>query len=195
LFRKPFGPRIVQFERADVSLPITRVIDGAPVTFIGTIRGAACKSLPEIQKELTAYQRGPIDRSPDIRRYQRLARLPFWITQWIHRRLTRDPALLTRTAGTCGLTLLDGDWGDTLFPVAPTSVMFGIGAARREPVVRDGQIVIRRMLKVCLMVDNYVIPGVLAARLGKCFKELIESGAVVEGEPSPTGTRRPTIVA
>jgi len=36
-----------------------------------------------------------------------------------------------------------GDYGEYLFPLEPTSVVFGIGAARREPVVRGDQIVIR----------------------------------------------------
>jgi pyruvate/2-oxoglutarate dehydrogenase complex dihydrolipoamide acyltransferase (E2) component len=242
LFRKPFGYRVVQFERVDVSLPITRKIGDRWVTFIGTVRDAPAKSLAVIQKEISAYQRCPPEgaegtgrRALDggvfppssadpgfaIRRFQRLARMPFWLTQLVHRRLTRDPEFFGRTVGTCGLTLLEGDWGEHLFPVAPSSVVFGLGAARREPVVRGGreagpparlgavatatgrpprdltgegftpsawgpgEIVIRRMLKCCLMIDNYVVPGLTGARLAREFQELLESGSVVTRELSP----------
>jgi hypothetical protein len=41
LFRKLFGLRIVQFEKVDVNLPITRMIGDRLVTFIGTVRNAA----------------------------------------------------------------------------------------------------------------------------------------------------------
>jgi pyruvate/2-oxoglutarate dehydrogenase complex dihydrolipoamide acyltransferase (E2) component len=190
LFRKPFGYRIVQFERVDVSLPITRKVGDRWITFVGTICGAAAKSLAAIQEELLAYQRCPPEESFAIRRFQRFARMPFWMAQLIHRKLTRDPQFYGRNVGTCGLTLLEGDWGEHLFPVAPTSAVFGLGAARREPVVRGDAIVIRRMLKCCLMVDNYVVPGLIGARLGQEFRELLESGALIseELEASP-GTK------
>jgi pyruvate/2-oxoglutarate dehydrogenase complex dihydrolipoamide acyltransferase (E2) component len=197
LFRKPFGYRVVQFERVDVSLPITRRIGDRWVTFIGTVRDAPTKPLATIQEELCAYQRCPQEQSFAIRRFQRLARMPFWLAQLFHRRLTRDPAFFGRSVGTCGLTLLEGDWGEHLFPVAPSSVVFGLGAARREPVVSGQEIVIRRMLKCCLMIDNYVVPGLTGAQMAREFKELLESGSVVTRELSPecrTGVSRDEVL-
>src|SRR6185369_3705382 len=37
LFRNLLGYRIVSFDRADVNLPVTRTIDGAPFTFLATV--------------------------------------------------------------------------------------------------------------------------------------------------------------
>jgi pyruvate/2-oxoglutarate dehydrogenase complex dihydrolipoamide acyltransferase (E2) component len=183
LFRRPFGYRIVQFDRVDVSLPITRSIDGRTITFISTIRGAAGKTLAAIQEELRQLKQGAPEASFALRRFQRLSRMPFWLAQLIHRRLTRDPEYYGRSVGTCGLTLLEGaEWGEHLFPIAPSSVVFGIGAACREPVVRGDEIVIRRMQRCCLMIDNYVIPGPTGARLAREFHDLLASGAVVTGE-------------
>jgi pyruvate/2-oxoglutarate dehydrogenase complex dihydrolipoamide acyltransferase (E2) component len=189
LFRKRLGFRIVQFERVDVSLPITRRIGERSATFVATVRNAAGKSLAQIQEELLALQRCPPAESPAIRRFQRFSRMPFWMAQLFHRKLTRDPEFFGRSVGTCGLTLLDGDWGERLFPVAPSSAVFGIGAARREPVVRGEEIVIRRMLHCCLMVDNYVVPGLLGAKLGREFKGLLESGEVITAELTPVAAR------
>jgi pyruvate/2-oxoglutarate dehydrogenase complex dihydrolipoamide acyltransferase (E2) component len=182
LFRKPFGFRIVQFERIDVSLPITRKIGDRWVTFIGTVRDAAARSLAEIQEELLEYQRCPPENSFAIRRMQRFARMPFWLAQLVHRKMTWSPEFYSRNAGTCGLTLLEGDWWEHLFPIAPTSVVFGIGAVRREPVVRGDEIVIGRMLKCSLMADNFVVSGLAGAQLAREFKALLESASLITQE-------------
>jgi pyruvate dehydrogenase E2 component (dihydrolipoamide acetyltransferase) len=185
LFRKPLGLRIVQFARVDVNLPITRRVGDRWITFIGTVRDAAAKSLAEIQAELREYQRCPPEKSFAIRRFQQFARMPLWMAQLIHTLMTWSPAFYSQSVGTCGLTLLDADWGEYLFPIAPTSVLFGIGAVRREPVVRGDEIVIGRRLKCCLMVDNFVVSGLTGARLGKEFKDLLESGAFIAEEIGP----------
>jgi pyruvate/2-oxoglutarate dehydrogenase complex dihydrolipoamide acyltransferase (E2) component len=182
LFRKPFGLRIVRFERVDVGLPITRRIGERWVTLVATVRDAAGKSLAEIQKELTHVEHCPPEESPAIRRMQRFARMPLWMAQLVHWRMTWSPEFYARSVGTCGLTLVDGNWGEHLFPIAPTSLVFGIGAARREPVLRGDTIAIARMLKVALMADNYVISGLTGTRVAHDFQALLESGEFIEAE-------------
>ena len=183
LFRKLFGLRIVQFEQVDVNLPITRKVDGRWITFIGTVRNAAAKSLAQIQQEISAYQRCPPGESFAIRRLLRFARMPLWLAQLVHWRMTRSPEFYIRNVGTCGLTLVEGgDWFEHLFPIAPTSVVFGLGAARREPVVRRDAVAVGRVLKCTLMADNFVVSGLLGARLAKDFKGLLESGSFVRAE-------------
>jgi pyruvate dehydrogenase E2 component (dihydrolipoamide acetyltransferase) len=49
-------------------------------------------------------------------------------------------------------------------------------------VVRDGQIVVRRMLNVCVAIDNYVVPGPAGAKLVRDFKDLVETGRFMEEE-------------
>jgi pyruvate/2-oxoglutarate dehydrogenase complex dihydrolipoamide acyltransferase (E2) component len=187
LFKKPMGLRITQFEQVDVNLPITRRLDGRRVTFVGTIRGAAAKPLEEIQRELVEYQRGRAENSFAIRRIRRFARMPLWMARFVHWRMTRSPVFYIRNVGTCGVTFLEGGAYERLFPIAPTSVVFGIGAAGREPVVRQGAIVIRRMLKCSLMIDNFVISGLTAARLAADFKRLLEDSAFLREEMASAG--------
>ena len=179
LFKKPFSLRIARFERVDVNLPITRLVDGRRITFVGTIRDAAFRSLEEIQREITFYQKGPPEESFAIRRLLRFSRMPLWMARLVHRRMTRSPAFYIRNVGSCALTYLEGGGYERLFPIAPTSVAFGIGTAAREAVVRGDEIVIRRRLRCTLMVDNFVISGLTAARLVRDFKDQLESGAFV----------------
>lgn len=182
LFRKPFGYRIVRFDQVDVNLPITRKLGAEPVTFIATIRDAASKSLTQIQEELSEHQHGPPEASFAIRRIRRFGRMPLWLAKLIHWRMTWSPEFYVGNVGTCGLTFVEGDWFDHFFPIAPTSVVFGIGSVRKEPVVQGGEIAIGRRLKCSLMVDNYVISGLTGAALARDFKELLESGSFIETE-------------
>jgi len=181
LFRGLVGPRIVQFREVDVNLPVTRLIGSRALTFVGTIRGAPAKSLAAIQRELTQYQRCPPEDSASIRRVLWFDGKPLWLARLVHFWMGRSPSFYIRNVGTCGLTLGAGHHEHS-FPVAPTSAVFGLGGAAREPVVRAGEIAIARVQKCSLMIDNYVVPGLVAERLIHDFKTLLESGSFVEEE-------------
>jgi pyruvate/2-oxoglutarate dehydrogenase complex dihydrolipoamide acyltransferase (E2) component len=189
LFRKPLGLRIVRFERVDVSLPITRQVEGRWVTLVATVRDPASRSLADIQKELAHHERCPPEQSFAVRRMQRFSRMPLWMAQLIHWRMTWSPEFYARNVGTCGLTFVDGNWGEHLFPIAPTSAVFGIGAARREPVVRGEAVAIGRVLHCALMADNYVISGLTGARLARDFQGLLQSGEFIEAELCASASR------
>lgn len=190
LFKKLLGLRIVRFERVDVNFPITREIDGRPVTFIATIRNAAHKSLAEIQEELSREQHCAPEASFAIRRIRQFARMPLWLAQLIHWRMTWDPGFYAANVGTCGVTFVGGDWFEHFFPIAPTSIVLGVGALSREPVVRGKEIVAADLLKCSLMVDNYVISGLTAAALARDFKDLLESGSFISAELNDSDSRQ-----
>ena len=182
LFKAPIGYRIVRFDDVDVNVPVTRMLDGAPFTFLLTVRGAAKKTLKDIQQEITDAQRTPPEQSPAIQRIKRFSKLPLWLARVFHQAMMRSPKVYLKNAGTCGLTILEGPWGDFFFPIGPTSVCFSVGGVRPEAVVRDGQIVARRMMKVALGIDNYVVPGPVGAKLAYDFQDILSSARVVEDE-------------
>ena len=182
LFKRMWGYRIARFEEVDVNVPITRQIDGQEFTFIGTIRRAAEKSIQQIQAELSKLQRDPPESLPAVQRIHWFERKPLWLARLIHAWMARDPHFYIRNVGTCGLTIGGGEGHENFFPIAPTSVVFGLGGVRNEPVVRDGQLAIGRVLHCSLMIDNYVIPGLLGGRLLHDFKQLLETGAVFGDE-------------
>jgi pyruvate/2-oxoglutarate dehydrogenase complex dihydrolipoamide acyltransferase (E2) component len=104
--------------------------------------------------------------------------------------MTRSPRFLIRNVGTCGVTFLEGDSGEHMFPIAPMSAVFGMGGASVEPVIRGGAVGIGRLLKCALMVDNYVVSGLTGARLAKDFKDLLESGSFIAEELQKAGDLR-----
>jgi pyruvate/2-oxoglutarate dehydrogenase complex dihydrolipoamide acyltransferase (E2) component len=181
LFRRLLGPRIVQFERVDVNLPIMRRIGQRTITFIGVIRNAPEKSLAEIQQELTNYQRCDPAQSPAIRRVMWFDGKPLWLARLVHWRMGSDPEFYIRNVGTCGLTLGHGNH-EHAFPIAPTSAVFALGGVARRPVVRGEEVAVARVMKCTLMIDNFVVPGLVGERLIYDFQRLLESGSFVQDE-------------
>ena len=56
----------------------------------------------------------------------------------------------------------------------PESAILAVGAATPTPVVREGQVVVREMLKVTLSVDHRALDGATAARFLQELKRLLE---------------------
>lgn len=189
LFKRALGlfglRRIVRFERVDVNLPVTRELDGHTVTLIATVRDAARKTLAEIQDELTEVEKGDPATLPSVERFRKLAHLPPLVIRLVHWLLTVSPRFYVKSVGTCGLTFLEGNWYDDFFPIGPTSVVFSIGAAREEPVVVEGAIEVRRLQHCVVSVDNYVVSGPIGLEVARHFRELVESGALVDEELGP----------
>ncbi len=189
LFRSGLGMRVVRFDSVDVNLPITRELDGRTITYVATIRRAAEKSLAEIQTELTHFQKASPEDCFPLRRFQKFAGVPLWVARLIHWWMTRSPRFYVGNVGTCGLTFSEYRGTGQFFPVAPTSVVFGIGGTSEEPVVREGQLEVGRVMNCALMIDNFVISGLAGVQLAEDFRELLESASFVWNEMSGSSDR------
>lgn len=57
----------------------------------------------------------------------------------------------------------------------PEAAILAIGAAQPKPVVRDGEIVVRQMMRVTMSCDHRVIDGAVGARFLQTFKQIMEN--------------------
>jgi pyruvate/2-oxoglutarate dehydrogenase complex dihydrolipoamide acyltransferase (E2) component len=88
-------------------------------------------------------------------------------------RLTRDDL----EGGTFSLSNFGSYGGDFETPVlnVPQSAILGIGAITDEPVVREGQIVIRPMMMLSLTFDHRLIDGAVAGRFRSRVRTALEN--------------------
>lgn len=88
-------------------------------------------------------------------------------------RLTREDL----DGGTFSLSNFGSYGGDFETPIlnVPQSAILGIGAITDEPVVRDGQIVIRPMMMMSLTFDHRLIDGATAGRFRTKVRAVLES--------------------
>ena len=61
----------------------------------------------------------------------------------------------------------------------PQASILAVGATREEPVVRDGQLAVGRVLRFTLSVDHRPVDGVLAAEWMREFTGLLERPAKI----------------
>jgi pyruvate dehydrogenase E2 component (dihydrolipoamide acetyltransferase) len=57
----------------------------------------------------------------------------------------------------------------------PEAAILAVGAVTPKPVVRDGQVVVRQMMRVTMSCDHRVIDGATGARFLQTFKRLLEN--------------------
>lgn len=57
----------------------------------------------------------------------------------------------------------------------PHAAILAVGAARQEPVVRDGALAVGTVMRVTMSVDHRPVDGVVAARWMRAFTELVEN--------------------
>ena len=57
----------------------------------------------------------------------------------------------------------------------PNSAILGIASTVEKPVVRDGQIVIKPIMELCLTIDHRVVDGLAGAKFMQDLKALLEN--------------------
>jgi pyruvate/2-oxoglutarate dehydrogenase complex dihydrolipoamide acyltransferase (E2) component len=175
-FRDWLG-RLVIFD--DVNVAVMVEVGGErPYVAVRLIQAANRKTVRQIHDEIRAFQRGSGDRR-EARRLELITRVPGPVRRGVLRFISRTPRLSHRIRGTAFLTAVGmftggGGWGiggGSVYTVGVT-----VGGIAEKPLVVDGQIRAREVLHVTLDVDHDVVDGAPAARFGRRFKELVESG-------------------
>jgi pyruvate dehydrogenase E2 component (dihydrolipoamide acetyltransferase) len=79
--------------------------------------------------------------------------------------------------GTFTITNLGAFGIDVFDPVIVTgqTAILGVGRIAEKPAVRDGQVVVRSLMNLCLSFDHRIVDGAPAARFLQRLKELLES--------------------
>jgi pyruvate dehydrogenase E2 component (dihydrolipoamide acetyltransferase) len=57
----------------------------------------------------------------------------------------------------------------------PEAAILAVGAMTAKPVVRDGEIVVRQLMRVTMSCDHRVIDGATGARFLQTFKQMLEN--------------------
>jgi pyruvate/2-oxoglutarate dehydrogenase complex dihydrolipoamide acyltransferase (E2) component len=85
--------------------------------------------------------------------------------------------------GTYNLSALTWeDIGGVAFTPLTTSTTFYPGTVCEKPVVRDGEVVIRRMMLFGIAVDHFAVDGLQGYRAAARLKELVERPELVLGD-------------
>ena len=86
-----------------------------------------------------------------------------------------------RTGSTFTITSLGRDGGLGATPIInhPEVAILGVHKAREMPVVRNGEVVVRRMMNVSSSFDHRIVDGANGAALVQALKRLLEHPALI----------------
>lgn len=172
----PWG-QTMTMNRIVAGFTVEKFVDGEPAVYLGLINDPDQKSLGQISKELREYSQGTIPEVPQLAMEERFNRMP-----WLVRRLIllfglAVPWIRFNFIGASfGLSSLGKQGMTAIIPPSVNTSIFGVGKVEDRPVVRDGQIVIRKMTTLTLNFDHRLIDGAPAAFFLTDVQRLLEGG-------------------
>lgn len=172
----PLG-MVATFNDIVAGFTVEKFVNSKPVVFFGSIKDPHLKSLEQIARELKQYAEAELKDIPQLNIEHNFTSMPWFFRQFILWLGKTFPAVRSRYHGaTFGVSSL-GKYGMTaIIPPCVTTSTFGVGSLEDRAVVRDGEIVIRKMMSVTLNFDHRVIDGAPAARFLSDVRALLEGG-------------------
>lgn len=172
----PFG-RTAIINDIVAGFTVERFIGSEPALFFGAIQEPDTKSVAQISKELREHAEADLEKVWQLNLQNRFTNLPWLLRQIILWVGLRYPAIRLKCMGaTFGVSSLGKLGLKALIPPCVTTSTFGIGIVEPRPIVRDGQIQIRKMMTMTLNFDHRLIDGAPAARFLNDIQKLMEGG-------------------
>ncbi len=178
--------KLIIFDDVDISILVEKIADGVPVPLPMIIRNANKKSVVEITAEIENAKAQKVSDENDYvleRDRQKLpikfyALLPQFIRLWIWKLILSNPKRIKKMMGTVVVTSVGmmGAVKGWFIPYSIHPVCFALGAIVKKPGVNKGNIEIREMLEMTILIDHDVIDGAPAARFVARLAELVEGG-------------------
>jgi pyruvate/2-oxoglutarate dehydrogenase complex dihydrolipoamide acyltransferase (E2) component len=185
-YRSAFGGSLITFDAVDVSYTVEKSIEGQPVAWAYMIRDAGRKPLMDVEAALQRAKTAPLEGSAGWARAIRLARLPRLIRRlfWLGPRYS--PFLMKRHLGSVGVTSVGmfSKGGLSLLPLSPLTLTLSIGAIEQKLEQRDGEIIERQVISLCLIADHDIIDGAPLARFAEALRGKISAPDVLIGGES-----------
>jgi pyruvate/2-oxoglutarate dehydrogenase complex dihydrolipoamide acyltransferase (E2) component len=186
------GKKLVRFEDVDVSVPIEVKTPEGKFPRELVLRRAHQRSPAELYAELEAGR----ERHQEVgelgaedRWFRRTMGLLRWVPRFVRialiRIFMRSAFAVKRSAGTTLVTSVGKfasipGFGFT-FSTGPRSAAFAVGSVVEKPWVHEGQITIRSVMTLSIMVNHDLVDGAPAARFARRLQQIIESAEGLRG--------------
>lgn len=167
-------PQMAIYPCITAKFTIDKTIDGRRVVMAGVIPESDHLSLDGMQKIIDYYRDTDAADIAEFANVRKLQSLPMWLGRWMYRLAMGNFTRRAKLQGTFTITSLGHRPIQSFYPIISNTLCFGVGSIEEKPVVIDGQIVIRSMMKLSLAFDHRAIDGALAADILAEVKESLE---------------------
>jgi pyruvate/2-oxoglutarate dehydrogenase complex dihydrolipoamide acyltransferase (E2) component len=176
--------RVAHYDTVNVKLTLDKVIAGRRVVMAALLPSAELCDLGELQRQVDHYRDGDPGVMPEFAPTRSLHQLPGPVGAALFKLAARPLRRRALVLGTLAVTSLGHAPVDGFYSVGGTTITLGAGRVTDRPVVRDGAVVIRPQLRMCLTFDHRVIDGAEAADLLADIKRGLEEFGYPGPEPA-----------
>jgi pyruvate/2-oxoglutarate dehydrogenase complex dihydrolipoamide acyltransferase (E2) component len=186
--------QLVTHRHVDVATMIEISTEQGPFGLPHVLHDADIRDVPDLTAELHRVKCEPLT-SDNGRWLQRAGpfsvRIPGAIPA-MYAAMARSVAVRQRigTVAVTAVGMFAGGAGFGLTPPTFMSLEVVVGGMSQRPRVIDGQILIRDILDLSLVIDHNVIDGAPATRFGADLRQIIEDAAVLSDSAIPSGDRQ-----
>ena len=182
VFHRMWKKLEVDFQKISCTLIVLREGPaGEDILFPVLLEEPHSRSVEDIHAEIKHYKTAELSTLPQIQAFERIKKMPHWQMRWFSYKARSDPKFYLRYFGTYGLSsMLTRDWGGIGgSALANTGSGFQPGVLRDEPKVIDGAIVVRKMLRLNVVADHFLLDGMDVLRAMQDLRPLLETNQLI----------------
>ncbi|MCO4743732.1 MAG: 2-oxo acid dehydrogenase subunit E2 [Proteobacteria bacterium] len=183
VYHTALGPREVTYDETSCNLIVSREGPDGYVLFASVIRDVPSLSVLDIADEVRRIKSTPFEELEEGKALMRLKHLPRALTKLHDYKVRSDPAYFIKHFGSYGLSAtMHRDSGLTGGAVPGPGTLFFPSRIGDQPVVVNGEIVIRTMLVLGLSVDHQITDGLEHIAAAMHLKKLVENPDILLGD-------------
>ncbi|WP_139491979.1 2-oxo acid dehydrogenase subunit E2 [Brevibacillus dissolubilis] len=172
-----FRPKMAYYSDITAKFTIDKVINDKRVVLSGLVSHSDRIGLKEIQQTVEHFRDHSFEELEEFAAVRKLQSLPLGIGQWVYNRVLNNLAKREELQGTFCITSLGHQPIQSFYPIISATVCFGVGTIEDKPVVRNGEIIVRPMMRLSLAFDHRAIDGGMAADILADVKTYVENFA------------------
>jgi pyruvate/2-oxoglutarate dehydrogenase complex dihydrolipoamide acyltransferase (E2) component len=177
MFHGLFGKKEIAFDHISCNMVVARKNGaGERVIFPVILKNSHRMSLEEICRTIHHHRTADLESLPQIKEFNKLKKMPRIALRYFSYKTRSDPKFYERYFGTFGLSsMVRRGWGGTAgHSLSNTGSAFLPGTIMERPTVVDGEIRIRKILYMMLLVDHFILDGMDMLDGMKTMKILLE---------------------
>ena len=167
-------PKLAVFPEITAKFMMNKRVNGEQIVLSGIITESDQKQVDEIQGTINYFSQNEVEELQELKGVRLLQSLPVWLGRWMYRLAMGNLSKRNQLQGTFAISSLGQQPVQAFYPIISNTLCFGMGTAEQRPVVIDGQIAIRPIMKLSLVFDHRAIDGALAAEILGRVKRQVE---------------------
>lgn len=168
-------PKVAYYKPINAKFTMDKAVNGERIVTSAVISNANKEPLGGIQQVLNNYKVSDFNDIEEFDGIRKLHQLPFWIGKLASSIMLSNFRHRINIQGSFTVTSLGHHPVGSFFPMSANTTTFGVGAVTDTPVCENKEVVVKPMLKLCMVFDHRVIDGAMAADFMLDIKESLEN--------------------